>query len=800
MIAAARRHGRTHTAPGTAATRPVEAAPARWQPLIASLIVLAAWALVLDALAPVLAAGAWRGHALAVVTLALVVPGAARTAAPRRPLTGVLLGLLAGAVGLVLVARDGGVLGPWLTDPGAALQEAGGLARSTVPPMTVTGSFEVVVLVACLLLGWACALMSAGGADQVGGTALVPGLALLMPPVLAARSAPGRTVALLAVCVLLLIVTGAPPRRPSRSRPVARRRRVLLALRSGGGRLLAVGLALGLTALLLPVVPEAVVVTPAQTRGGSTSADPTITLGHDLVSGDDRTVLRYTDETDGAPAHRSLRLTLAVIRDLDGTTWQPLDATVPASSVDTLEDADGDGALTAGGAVTASGSDPSAVGLERLRITDVALATDRLPTLQSTALVTDAAGTRTSDWLWVNGTSTATTTADPLERGESYTVLGWTSVAGQDQAAQRPEAATPSAAALTPYTALPAGSPAEVSSRAQEVVSAAGATAPESQATALAAWFHGNGFTYDESAPGSFDGEDASPMDTVRAFLRDRSGYCVHYAATFTLMARSLGLPTRVAVGYATRSDGAGTAVTGEELHAWPEVWIAGQGWTAFEPTPGGAGARADQADATVGEPTPSTSPSTAAPERTASTSAPASSAAAAAAAGADGGRAEGPWPVLRALGGILVVALVLLLPAAVREAERRSRRRRTAEGPARARAAWRELLAEAHDLGLLSASTPLRAQTPEAAAEALGAAVPAGLTAATRLARAATAEHYTDEAPTGTDDLAAGLEEAVAALRASASAPRRVLARLVPRGLAVSLRERRQQPPSARG
>ena len=794
MTAVARRGGRVRTAPGTVVPKTVETAPHRWQPLVASLIVLVAWSLSLDALTPVLAAGPWQGHALVVVALALVVPGAARTAVPHRPLTGVVLGLLAGVVGALLIAHGGGELVPWLTHPAAALQEAGGLARRTVPPMTVSGSFEVVVLVACLLLGWSCALMSAGGADQVGGTALVPGLALLAPPVLAARSAPGRTVALLAVCVLLLIVTGAPRRRPSRSRAPSRARRAILDTRSAGARLLAVALALGLTALLLPAVPEAVVVSPGRARGGSTSADPTITLGHDLVSGDDRTVLRYTDETDGAPARRSLRLTLAVIRDLDGTTWQPLDAT-NGTSVDALQSADGDGALTAGGALSAAGTDPAGSGLERLRITDVALATDRLPTLQSTALVTDARGTRTGDWAWVNSTSTALTTAESLERGESYTALGWTSVAGQGQAAQHPDVATPSAAALTPYTALPADLPAEVPAQAQEVVSVAGATDPEPQATALAEWFHGNGFTYDESAPGSFDGEGASPMDTVSAFLQDRAGYCVHYAATFTLMARSLGLPTRIAVGYATRSDGAGTAVTGKELHAWPEVWIAGQGWTAFEPTPGGAGARADQADATVGDPTPSASPSTAAPEPTAS--APATSASSTATAA--GEAAESTSPALRALGTALLVLLVLLLPAALRRRERRSRRRRAAEGPAPARAAWRELLAEARDLGALTGATPLRAQTPEAAAEALGGVAPAAVGPATRLARAVTEEYYTDGASPGTAVLA-DLDDAVAALRAAVPGPCRALCRLAPRGLAVGPRGRRHEPPSARG
>ena len=54
-------------------------------------------------------------------------------------------------------------------------------------------------------------------------------------------------------------------------------------------------------------------------------------------------------------------------------------------------------------------------------------------------------------------------------------------------------------------------------------------------------------------------------------------------------MARSLGLPARVAVGFTpgTRDAGGRWHVTGKEAHAWPEVYLNGYGWVAFEPTPG---------------------------------------------------------------------------------------------------------------------------------------------------------------------------------------------------------------------
>jgi hypothetical protein len=55
------------------------------------------------------------------------------------------------------------------------------------------------------------------------------------------------------------------------------------------------------------------------------------------------------------------------------------------------------------------------------------------------------------------------------------------------------------------------------------------------------------------------------------------------------IMARIVGIPSRVAVGYATGTydRATGTYVVHEsDAHAWPELYIDGQGWTRWEPTP----------------------------------------------------------------------------------------------------------------------------------------------------------------------------------------------------------------------
>jgi hypothetical protein len=70
---------------------------------------------------------------------------------------------------------------------------------------------------------------------------------------------------------------------------------------------------------------------------------------------------------------------------------------------------------------------------------------------------------------------------------------------------------------------------------------------------------------------------------------RTRSGYCQFFAGAMALMLRYLGIPARVAVGFAApRYDRASRTwvVTDHDAHAWVEVWFHGYGWLPFDPTP----------------------------------------------------------------------------------------------------------------------------------------------------------------------------------------------------------------------
>jgi transglutaminase-like putative cysteine protease len=139
---------------------------------------------------------------------------------------------------------------------------------------------------------------------------------------------------------------------------------------------------------------------------------------------------------------------------------------------------------------------------------------------------------------------------------------------------------------------LPSDFPPAVTDLARSIV--AGASTPYEQALALQNSFRDGSFTYSlAAAPGHSE-------SAIENFLFvTRTGYCEQFAGAFAAMARAVGLPARVAVGFTPGdrdpADPSRYIVRGEHAHAWPEVWIPGAGWVAFEPTPGrGApGARA---------------------------------------------------------------------------------------------------------------------------------------------------------------------------------------------------------------
>jgi hypothetical protein len=95
----------------------------------------------------------------------------------------------------------------------------------------------------------------------------------------------------------------------------------------------------------------------------------------------------------------------------------------------------------------------------------------------------------------------------------------------------------------------------------------------------------------DESGVYSFANRHADAGDPTASFLfGDMTGYCVHFAHAAVFLLRSLGVPARVATGYAVpvRDGYGGSAILIRSLnaHAWPEVQVSGLGWVVVDPVP----------------------------------------------------------------------------------------------------------------------------------------------------------------------------------------------------------------------
>ena len=177
---------------------------------------------------------------------------------------------------------------------------------------------------------------------------------------------------------------------------------------------------------------------------------------------------------------------------------------------------------------------------------------------------------------WLERTATIALPEGTFQDGQVFNVASDVRV----PTAAELDAATASAPPDPSQLELPDDFPASVAALADEVT--AGAPTPYRKALALQSYFRDN-FVYDLRV------QRGHSDDAILSFLRNRRGYCEQFSATFAAMARSVGLPARVAVGFTQgelRSDGR-YHVLGRHAHAWPEVWFDGIGWVLFEPTPG---------------------------------------------------------------------------------------------------------------------------------------------------------------------------------------------------------------------
>lgn len=139
----------------------------------------------------------------------------------------------------------------------------------------------------------------------------------------------------------------------------------------------------------------------------------------------------------------------------------------------------------------------------------------------------------------------------------------------------------------------------QIQALAQRVADAEQATTPYQQAVAIQDYLRfGSEFSYE------LEVDEPRTDDAVWDFLGSGRGYCVQFATAMIVMARTLDIPARMAVGYlegTERPDGSVT-VSAQRAHAWPQLYFEGAGWVRFEPTPSSrAGAAPEWAEGLPG-------------------------------------------------------------------------------------------------------------------------------------------------------------------------------------------------------
>ncbi|MFI5802821.1 DUF3488 and DUF4129 domain-containing transglutaminase family protein [Streptomyces sp. NPDC051561] len=303
-------------------------------------------------------------------------------------------------------------------------------------------------------------------------------------------------------------------------------------------------------------------------------------------------------------------------------------------------------------------------------------------------------------------------------KGVRYSVTSLAVQPTKEQLAQAPEAP---AALRKEYTQVPTGLPPVVKQTALQVVK--NATNDYERAVALQNWFASEGgFTYDTQV------QSGTGSAAIARFLKQKEGFCVHFSFSMAAMARTLGIPARVAVGFTpgtARSDQS-MSVGLRDAHAWPELYFEGLGWTRFEPTPTrGSAPEYTRQDAPSQNPTDPAQPTAGASNVPANTPKPSNSCPEADRKLGECGQNPQAGPVdptdtgtpagtvAAIAAGVLVVLGLPLLPLLWRTRVRARRLgsggRTPADAAARTLAAWREITDSAWDVGV----TPDESQTP---------------------------------------------------------------------------------------
>lgn len=288
--------------------------------------------------------------------------------------------------------------------------------------------------------------------------------------------------------------------------------------------------------------------------------NPMLELGQNLRRNSSAQALTYTTSLDEAQY-----LKVATLRDFTGKTWRP----ARGSRLDPLE-----------GQLAIS----SEVDVEPA-VTTITIKRLRSPMLPVPYPAVGTVSGLDGDWFFQRPGLTLTSSNDD-SRGQTYTV---------PTLDIRPEAEllrglnTHIGPIFDPYLKLPDKMDPIIAETAKEVT--ADADNDYDRALALQSWFRSSGgFSYSETAPVADDYE-GNGVDVIAKFLEAKAGYCVHFSSAMAVMARTLGIPSRIAVGYApgsrvgVKNGETEYEATSDDLHAWTEIFFQGVGWIRFDPT-----------------------------------------------------------------------------------------------------------------------------------------------------------------------------------------------------------------------
>ncbi|GAB4007646.1 transglutaminase family protein [Nocardioides ultimimeridianus] len=339
----------------------------------------------------------------------------------------------------------------------------------------------------------------------------------------------------------------------------------LRALRSAAPTTLAAIVVAVLVGAILPLPDDGLLHLNGDGGSGVTIIRPLIDMRRDLTRGEDVPLVDLiTDDPD--PGY----LRIAVLNRFTGDVWSSGDR-----NVDPARTARGPVPLPAG----LSPAVPRTSYQEQARI---------LPEFSSTWLPTDYpidAISAPGDWRYDPTTMDFIAGKDTNASGSVYSMTAVRLDYGTDGSFFK-DAAAGAVPAEDSY--VPATVPASVRDLAEQVTERA--TDDYQRALLLQDFFRVSGhFQYSlQRAPEGTVGQ------TMETFLSTRPGgrigYCEQFASAMALMARIVGIPARVAVGFLVpdRIGPDSWEYSSHDLHAWPELYFADAGWVRFEPTPAG--------------------------------------------------------------------------------------------------------------------------------------------------------------------------------------------------------------------